>query len=173
MTACSTVAPRYTPLPEHINLLRDAKLEPTKVGEFAADPGSGDRVNQLSIRGGSYLSPYDGSWVSYLKEALRQELEDARLLSPNASLELTGVLIRNEVNAGGVTTANAQIEARFIVRREGQVRFSKVKSATYEWDSSFMGNIAIPRAQQNYPVVIQRLLSALYADPDFLAALKK
>jgi hypothetical protein len=36
-----------------------------------------------------------------------------------------------------------------------------------------MGNIAIPRAQQNYPVVIQRLLSALYADPDFLAALKK
>ena len=101
------------------------------------------------------------------------ELDEARLLHPEATVELSGFLLKNELNAAGVTTADAQIEARFVVRRGGQVRFEKVLTAKYEWDSSLFGNIAIPRAQQNYPVVIQKLLTALWTDPDFITAVKK
>jgi hypothetical protein len=173
LTACSTVAPKYVPTPDNVNRLRDAGADSVKVGDFQADPASKGAVNQLSIRGGSYVSPYDGSFVNYLKEAIRQELDDARLLNPNATVEIGGVLVRNEVNAAGVSTADAQIEARITVKRNGQVNYDKVKSAKHEWESSFFGNLAIPRAQENYPVVVQKLLASLYADPEFIAAIKK
>jgi hypothetical protein len=172
MTACSSVAPKYTPDPEHINRLRDAGLAPTKVGEFTAEPKNGADVNHLTIRGGTYASPYEGSYVNYLKEALRQELDEARLLDPNAGLEVTGVLIQNDLNAG-ISTAYAQIEARFVVKRNGQTRFDKVKSVRYEWESAFAAATAYPLASENYVVTVKRLLGDLYSDLDFLAALKK
>ena len=48
-----------------------------------------------------------------------------------------------------------------------------LKTARHEWDSAFLGSIAIPRAQQNYPIVVQKLLASLYVDLEFLQALKK
>lgn len=166
LTACSSVAPKYTLVPDNVNRLRDAGMESAKLGEFGAAPKDGRDVNHLSIRGGTYASPYDGSYVAYLKEALRMELDEARLLNPGATVELSGFLVRNELNAAGITTADALIEARFVVKRGGQIRFDKVLTAQHAWDSSFMGNIAIPRAQQNYPTVVQKLLAALWADPE-------
>lgn len=35
-----------------------------------------------------------------------------------------------------------------------------------------MGAIAIPKAQQQYPALVQKLLSLLWGDSDFQAALK-
>jgi hypothetical protein len=173
LTACSSVAPKYTLVPDNVNRLRDSGMESARLGEFSAEPGNQNNVNHLTIRGGAYISPYDGSYVNYLKEALRMELDEARLLNPNANVELSGFVVRNEINAAGISTADAQIEARFVVKREGQVRFDKVLTAKYEWESSFVGNLAIPRAQQNYPLVIQKLLSALWAEKDFINAVKK
>jgi hypothetical protein len=170
-TACASVAPKYTPLPDNVNRLRDAEAAPVKVAEFTADPQVGDAVNQLSIRGGSYSSPYEGSYVNYLREALRQDLEEARLLNPAAAVEVCGVLVRNELETG-TAKGTASMTARFTVKSGGQIRFDKTKSATYEWESSFVGAVAIPRAQQNYPIVVQRLLSSLYTDADFIRALK-
>lgn len=170
LTGCSTMAPKYTPIPENINRLRDAGLEPVKVGEFTADNPT---VNSLSIRGSSYVSPYEASYVNYVKEALKQELDEARLLNPEAVVEFSGTLMRNALNAAGFSKADAQIEVRFVAKRDGKVVFDKVKSAKFEWDSSFMGNVAIPRAAQNYPVVVQKVLTELYLDPDFISALKR
>ena len=142
------------------------------MGEFQADPQNRDKVNDITIRGNPYASPYNNSFVSYLKESLRQELEDAHLLNPSAAVEISGVLIRNEINAAGFSTASATIEARFIVKHSGTVRFDKIKTVTDQWDSSLVCAIAIPRAQQKYPSVVQKLLAALYADSDFAAAIK-
>lgn len=173
LTACTSVAPKYTSTPNNINKLLDAKSNTVKIGDFKSDPSNSDDVNKLSIRGGGYVSPYDKSYVNYLKEALRQELDDARLLSPDATIEIGGMLIRNELNAGGFSTADAKLEARFIVKRAGKVSYDKVKSAQYVWDSSFIGAIAVPKAQQSYPTVYQMLLTNLYTDNDFIAAIKK
>jgi len=170
LSACTTLAPKYTSMPANVTQLKDAGADAIKVGAFQA---GNESVNSLTIRGGSYVSPYEGSYVNYLKEALRQELDDARLLNPAANIEIDGILVRNELNAAGFSTADAVIEARFTVKRGGQIRYDQVKSAKYEWESSFVGAVAVPRAQQNYPVVVQKLLASLYSDPAFLAAIKK
>jgi hypothetical protein len=169
MTACSTMAPTYTPHPDNINRLRDAGLETAKVGEFTGAPG----VGPMTIRGASYNSPYESSFIAYLKEALRLELEQARLLNPASQVELTGILLKNELNAAGFSKADAMIEARFVVKRDGQVKFDKVITAKYEWESSFAGAVAIPRAVANYPATVQMLLTNLYSDAAFIAAMKK
>lgn len=168
-TACASVAPKHVLVPENINKLRDGALTPARVGEFTA---AREDLERLTIRGGQYASPYQGSFAKYVEEALRQDLADARLLDPASAIEVAGVLTRNELDTG-MAKGTAQIEAQFLVRRDGGVVFDKVKAASLVWDSSFVGAIAIPKSQQNYPIVVQRLLSELYADPDFLTALEK
>lgn len=170
--ACSLAAPKYNASMENVEKLRDAGLGKAKVGKFTADPAAKANVNRLTIRGGSYESPYDKSFVAYLEEAVRQELDDARLLDAGANTEVSGVLLRNELDGSGISIGTADIEARFTVKRDGTVRYEKVQSAHHEWESSFIGAKAIPAAAQNYPTVVQKLLAALFGDSDFLAALK-
>jgi len=61
---------------------------------------------------------------------------------------------------------------RFVVKRSGDVRYDKVKTVKSEFPSSFAGAVAIPRAVQEYPIAIQKLLGALYGDRAFIDALK-
>lgn len=173
LTACSTMAPKYAPDPVNVNLLRDGNLASARLGQFNVDARYGEDVNHLTIRGGTFQSPYEGSFVAYLKEALRIELGEARLLDPGSTVEVTGFMARNQINAAGFSTADARVEARFVVKRGEQVRYDKVLSAMHEWDSSFVGAIAIPKAVDNYPVVIHKLLTGLYSDKEFIAALQK
>ena len=172
LAACSLTAPKYNAAMENVDKLRDAGLGKARVAKFTADPSLKNDVNRLTIRGGHYESPYDKSFVAYLEEAIRQELDDARLLDAGANTEVSGVLIRNDLDGSGFSTGTADIEARFLVKRDSTVRYDKVQSAHHEWESSFMGAKAIPAAAQNYPTVVQKLLAKLFGDSDFLAALK-
>ena len=71
-------------------------------------------------------------------------------------------------SAQGVGT----ISARFVVKRDGAVRYDQVKTVRSEWDSSFAAAIAVPRATQQYPLVVQKLLGSLYSDPAFISAIR-
>ncbi len=71
-----------------------------------------------------------------------------------------------------MSKASGDLEARFVVKTAGTVRYDQVKTIQDEWDSSFVGAVAIPRAQQRYAVMVQKLLAALFADPAFVEALK-
>lgn len=144
---------------------------PARVGSVTKQADANSDVDSLTIRGGSYLSPY-GSYTAYLAEALKQELDDARLLDPQSQIEVSAVLLKNLLDASGFSTGVAEIEARFIVRNADTIKFDKVKIARHTWESSFAGAIAIPKAQQNYPVVVQKLVGQLFADPEFISALK-
>jgi hypothetical protein len=93
-------------------------------------------------------------------------------LAADAQIQVTGTLQKNDIFAGGFSTAEGEMEARFVVKRGGEVRYDQVKAIHDQWDSHFVGSIAIPRAAARYPVMVQKLLAALYADPAFLAALK-
>ncbi|HEY7642972.1 MAG TPA: hypothetical protein VH814_24785 [Steroidobacteraceae bacterium] len=169
-SGCSMVAPKYSPSLENVQKLKDSGAQTASVGTFESTPGKGN-AKSISIRGSSLSSPYDGSYANYLAEALKQELSMSGKLAADAQVQVSGALQKNDINAA-VGTASGDMEARFVVKRGGEVRYDQVKSIHDEWDSSFMGNIAIPRAQQRYPVMVQKLLAALYADPAFLQALK-
>lgn len=135
------------------------KIEPKELANLPAE-----HLNAVA-------SPY-GSFTSYLAEALKQELDDARLLNPTSPTEISAVLLRNSLNAAGISTGVAEIEAQFTVRNGGKIKYEKTKVARHTWDSSFAGAIAVPKAQQNYPVVVQKLLGLLFSDPEFISALR-
>jgi hypothetical protein len=170
-SGCSMVAPKYSPSLENVQTLKDSGAQTTNVGAFESTSGKGNSPS-ISIRGSSLSSPYESSYGNYLAEALKQELSLAGKLAADAQIQVSGALQKNDINAAGFSTASGDMEARFVVRRGGEVRYDQVKAIHDEWESSFVGGIAIPRAQARYPVMVQKLLAALYADPAFLQALK-
>ncbi len=170
-SGCSLVAPPYTASLQNVQTLKDGGDYTARVGAFDSrkDPAN---ANPISIRGSSLSSPYGESYATYLAEALKQELTLAGKWAAGSEVEVSGVLMKNDLDASGINVGEGVIEARFVVRAGAQAKYDKLKSARTEWESSFAGAVAIPRAQQEYPRLVQRLLEALYADPEFLAALK-
>ncbi|MBN8474771.1 MAG: hypothetical protein J0M27_08290 [Sulfuritalea sp.] len=171
MSGCSMMAPNYSPSIESVQLLKDSGIAGAKVGRFDAKP-EGSNVTGISLRGSTLQSPYGNSYSLYLAEAIKQELILAGKLNPDAGIEITGTLLKNDIDVSGISLASGDISARFMVRKDQAVLYDRIKSARSEWESSFAGAIAIPRGQQEYPRLVQRLLAALYADTDFLKALK-
>ena len=169
MAGCAAVAPNYNTSPESAQRLQNAKVQPAKLGDFTADKNAPN--TSIALRA-STMEPAQGSYAKYLADAVKNELELVKLYSPASTTEISGVLMRNEMNTGLAATGEGLIEAKFIVRRDGNVRFEKTKQANHTWDSNFIGAIAIPRAQQEYPRLVQKLVAELFSDPDFVAALK-
>lgn len=168
---CTLVAPQYSGSLQNVEMLKSGGSYSAKVGHFDSSQESGN-ANPISLRGNSLTSPYDGSYARYLEEALKQELSLAGKLAPDASVEVSGVLQKNDINIPGLGDGTGDLQARFVVKKSGTVQFDRVKVIHDIWSSSFVGAVAIPRAQEQYPKLVQRLLSDLYADPDFIKALQ-
>jgi hypothetical protein len=172
LSACTMVAPNYSPSVENVQSLATLPKEGAVVGKFTAKDGDEARVNDISMRGGTLNSPY-GSYAAYVEAALRQELADAERINPASGVTINGVLLRNRLDASGIRIGEADIEVEFAVLAGNTVRYKKVHKAHHEWPSSFAGAVAIPAAQQNYHRAVQKLLASLFADPEFAASLKK
>ena len=170
-TGCAMVAPQYTASLDNVQILKDSGDYAAKVAEF--QPGKDKAYsNPISIRGSSLVSPYNESYASYLTAAIKQELSLAKKFSPDANIEISGTVLKNDIDATGASMGWAHMEARFIVKRSGQLRYDQVKTVRHEFPSSFAGNVAIPKAIQEYPVAVQKLLNQLYTDKSFIEALK-
>ena len=118
------------------------------------------------------VSGVGANYGDYFATALRQELELAKLYNPQADTEVSGTLLQNDINAGGFSTNDGFIEVRFVVKRDAQVRLDKAKKITHERPSSFAGSVTIPLAARNYPIMVQKLIGALIADPDCITSLR-
>ncbi|KNH09137.1 hypothetical protein BRCH_01408c [Candidatus Burkholderia brachyanthoides] len=114
-------------------------------------------------------SPVGGPFGAYVSNALATELALSDAVSPDAKVEITGALLKNDIDAA-VGQRTGTVSVRFVVRRGERVVYDSVKTASDHWNSSFMGNIAIPAATAAYPHIIQKLLASLYADPLFIAS---
>lgn len=171
LTGCSTVAPNYSPSLDNIAALKASGAAKARVGVFTATPGAGN-ANPISIRGNTVASPYQDSYANYVAEALKQELMLAARYAADATIDISGTLLQNDVNAASFTTGHSNMEVRVVVKHGAGVRYDKVKAVNHQWESSFVGGIAIPRAIAEYPLMVSKLLAALYADPDFAASLK-
>jgi hypothetical protein len=165
---CTSVVPKYSPSLENVQALKNAGSPKARIGAFSDTP----EVNRITLRGGPLASPIGGSYGAYLADAIRQEFDLAKALDPASTVEVSGVLLKNDVNVANIITGSAIVEARVVVKKGAQTRFDKVKTATMEWDSSYFGAVAIPRGRENYPLVVQKLIGQLFADGEFLQALK-
>lgn len=167
-SGCALKAPTYQPSLDNVGLLKSAASS-AAVGSFTVQAGV---PAAIGLRGNSMSSPVGGDYAAYLADAIRQELALAGKLDPKSKVEISGVVTRNDIAAAGISTNSGEIEARIVVRNDGAVRFDKVKRAELTWESSFVGAIAIPRAQQQYPLIVQRLLGDIWADADFQKAIQ-
>lgn len=171
VTGCAMVAPGYNPSMENVQSLKNNSTTAMKVTPFGSEK-SPENNNPISIRGSSLASPYDQSYSSYLTAALKQELQLANRLSNDAGIEVTGILLKNDIDAAGFSTGYTTVSARFIVKKDGKEVFNQVKTVKYEFPSSFVGSVAIPAAVQSYNVAVQKLLASLFADQAFNLATK-
>jgi hypothetical protein len=170
-TGCAGPAPNYAPSIDNVEVLKKSGITASNVGvvTVSADLPGG---KSLSLRANTMVSPVGANFGDYIATALRQELELAKLFNTQSGLEISGALLRNNIDAGGISTNEGQIEARFVVTRGGQIRFDKVKRVEHQWESSFAGAVAIPLAANNYPVMVQKLIRSLVTDPEFIQSLR-
>lgn len=172
LSACvHTPAPAYAPGVDNLRALRAGPATPLAVGDFDAD-AKVDDARLGGLRGSSMSGGEDGLFSTYLQHALEAELRQAGRLDPDAPLRLEGTLLRNQLSANSGSTGYANVSARFVLRRGEDVVFEKTLSAREEWESSFMGAIAIPAGMQGYVATVQKLAGTLFADPDFQAAIR-
>jgi hypothetical protein len=172
LAGCAGVAPNYSPSIENVEALKKGGAGVSlKAGVIGTAPGM-KGADSLAMRANSMSSPVGTHYGDYLAAALRQELELARLNNPQSDVEISGVLLENNIDAGGFRTAEGQMAARFLVKSGSQLRYDKVKRVTHQWESSFAAAVAIPMASNNYPVMVQKLVGSLVSDPDFIKAVR-
>jgi len=155
---------------DNIQALRAANIAPMKVGAFTPAPGAPTQMDQsITIRAGVQPAP-EGSFARYLGDTIAVELTNAGKLDPGSTLVVSGVVTDTHVDSGLSGTAHAALGARFTLTRAGKVVFDKPLSVEANWESEFVGAVAIPDAVNHYTDLFQKLTGKLFADPDFGAA---
>jgi hypothetical protein len=171
--ACSTLTvPSYQSSIDNVRALQDLGGVKASVGTVKLNEANAAALNDLTMRGRTVHSPSNESYADYLKDALRKDLTTAGKYDQNAARSISATLMRNSLD-GGVDVGEAELTARFSVTEGAKVIYDKEQTAKHQWESSFIGGIAFPRALQNYPAAVQKLLGRLFADPDFKGALSK
>ena len=163
----SMPAPAYQPSISNTEALLHGK-DLLAVESFAA---ANDVNNKsLSVRGSSLKGGSDGTFSTYLQEALIAELKTAGRYSAGSDTKISGTLVKNKLDGGAIKTGTAVVGAHFVVTRGGSPVYDKTLEAEHTWDSSFIGAIAIPAAMENYAAAVQKLIGKLFGDPEFVKA---
>lgn len=159
--------------PATVEKLRGAPLAPAQVGTFRLAPGK-DAAMDTSLSGlrGNTAAPAKGSWSQLLKDTLLVELTAAGLHDPASRLVIEGLLTDSKVDAA-IGTGTGRLAARFIVKNGAAVTYDKELAVDAQWESSFMGAVAIPLAINQYGALYKALVAKLVDDPDFRRALAK
>ena len=118
LVGCAGPAPNYAPSIDNVEVLKKSGSSSGRVGQITVAPDlpSGKAV---PLRANTMISPVGSNFGDYIAAALRQELEMAKLYDARSDTEISGALLRNHVDAGGLSVNEGQLEARFIVRRGG------------------------------------------------------
>lgn len=167
-TGCvSMPAPAYQPGISNTEVLLHGK---SSLAVEAMDAANGVNNKSLSVRGSSLKGGSDGTFSTYLQEALVAELKTAGRYGPGSSTRIDGTLVKNQLDGGAIKTGTAVVGAHFVVTQSGAAVYDKTLEAQHSWDSSFIGAIAIPAAMENYAAAVQKLIGKLFGDPDFVKA---
>ena len=117
------------------------------------------------------MRPVSGSFASDLRATVIAELTAAGRYDPDASTILSGELVENRAgenfkNGGGV------MAAAFRLTKGQRVVFDKVIRTDVQWNSSFIGAVAVPNAFRAYGAMQNMLVERLVSDTDFRRAVK-
>lgn len=171
LSGCSTTAQQYAGSRENMEASRHFQGVPVGVDNFSDNPSS-DNKNPLTLRGiNSLTSPYGASYADYIEYAVKQDLSLGGGYSGNSRLKISGTLRRNDIDVG-MSVGIGVCEVDFVLRDGSETIFKKTFSEKHQWESSFAAATAIPKAINEYPVMIQKLINRLFVDVEFLAKIK-
>jgi hypothetical protein len=168
LAGCSMHTPPYATAIENNQIIKRSGIQPLSVGSISNDK----KLNKISLRGSKMHSSVGNGYGDYLSDALTQELKLAKLWSAVSTTVISGEIIENDIDISGFSKGNGSISVKFVVQSGDNIVFDKVVSTTTDIESSFMGAIAIPNGQANYPLLVQQLIKTLFSDADFINAVK-
>jgi len=158
---------------ESVATLHNAGLVPAKAGAFtlaAGKPAAMDTT--LDGLRGSSVEPENGSFAKTLREQLVVDLKAAGLYDEASNAVISGQLTDSMVDAA-IGTGKGRLGAHFTVTRDGKSVYDKTLVVDAQWESSFIGAVALPAAINQYTALYKTLAGKLFADPDFQKALAK
>ena len=153
--------------------LRASNLVLSTVGEFTLAPGRNPDMDRTvgGLRGSS-LQASSGSFSQQLKDVIIAELKAAGLYDEKSQVQIEGQLTDSQVDAA-IGTGTARLAAHFTVDRASKRVFDKEISVDDQWESSFVGAIALPAAINHYTSLYKALAAKLFDDLDFRRALSR
>ncbi|ATQ41022.1 hypothetical protein [Caulobacter mirabilis] len=158
---------------DNVQAARAATPAPVAVGAFVLAEGLPKAMDRsIAIRAGSVTAPGGGSFAGYLKTTLETELTAAGKLDAASGTTISGELTQSSV-ATPLPMSRGLVGARFRVTRDGKVLYEKELTASDEWESNFIGAVAIPMAMDRYTALYPKLVGVLLNDPEFRAALRR
>lgn len=137
------------------------------LGDFTTSANRATAADHLSLRANGLASPYQDSFVEYLREALKAELDNAGVRDEAAGLRIHAHLQESVVDISSGSTGRAVVQARFVLSDPLGVQYDKVIRVSHEWESSYIAAIAVPTGARNYAAAIQKLIGTLFSDADF------
>jgi outer membrane lipoprotein SlyB len=165
----STQVDEAPPSFETLQVLRNRDIPMVALGEFVLAPGVGRTV---SIRGSTMGPPKGGNYAGFLGSTFEKELRAAGKFDSAAVTRISGVL--TESRAGeNLSTGKAALAARIAVSRDGKELFTKPYRVETQWKSDFIGAIAIPDAFMQYNSLYALLVRQVFADPEFIMAVRQ
>jgi len=170
ISGCTLIAPNYSPDYSVLDTLKRQKV--SKIAVEPVEPKDPEaKVNKITLRG-TTLASQSGTYSKYLEDAIKSDLIDANLFDPNSLLRLSALLLNNDIDVTGFSNGFGTIEVKFSLNRNGSKVFDKTIYEKTSFESSFVGAIAIPKGQNEYPNLVRALLKKLYTDKEFINALQ-
>lgn len=171
LCGCSMVTPLYTSAQRNSSQLEEINAR-IQVGTFESIPNPMN-FNPIYMRAGIIHSPYQDSYARYLQEALKMELIEAKKFDLHSNTEISGFLMKNDIQIPAFDMGKGIIEARFVVKKEGQELYNKILLIDHSFESAFSGSVAYSKGIIEYKYMVQKLLNKLLSDPDFVGCFKK
>lgn len=173
LIGCASVTmPPPTATASTVEKLRTANLAPVSAGKFSLATGMDPNLDKtLGGLRGSSVTAASGSFSQQLKDVIIVELKAAGLYDDKSPNQIEAQLTDSFVDAA-IGTGTARLAAHFTLTRNGKRVFDKAMSVNSQWESSFVGAVALPAAINNYTALYKDLAAKLFDDSDFRAALK-
>lgn len=153
-----------------IDALKAYKLKKIAV-EDVAPKDVEDKVNKITLRGAN-LVVENGTFATYLQNALINDLKEISIYDKNSSTKLNVTILKNDIDVSSFSTGIGEMEIALRVDGANGVLIEKNYSAVTQFDSAFGAIVAVPKGQSEYPKLVQKLLATVYGDPQFINAIK-
>jgi hypothetical protein len=152
-----------------IDALKAYKLKKVAV-EDVAPKDVEDNVNKITLRGAN-LVVENGTFATYLQNAMINDLKEISIYDKNSSIKLNLTILKNDIDVSGFSTGTGEMEIALRIVGPNGVLLEKNYYAVTQFDSAFGAIVAVPKGQSEYPKLVQKLLSTVYSDQQFINAI--